>query len=125
MKILLIFALFALLVFAVVRWQMGQYLDFMSCAAKTTAKIISKTETKPMGDVKGGRTEHILLYSYTLDGREYSASDTIEFSDLWQDFAEGQEIEIYYSKKAPEQSHPVSVMNRRLGAEPTTIGDDC
>ena len=120
MSKLLIFALFILFVIFAVRWQGGQYQQFMACAAKVTGKL-TKKEEKPARGSTGNRMEHVVSYSYTVDGVEYNGEDNVEFTDTWLDLTEGQDLEIYYSKKNPSESHPVVIMNNRLGDAPATL----
>lgn len=121
----LIFALFILVVIFVVRWQMGQYQNFMDCAGKATGKVVSKVEKPHRPDNQSGRMEYTLTYSYTVDGVDYTSSDTVEYKELWLDLVEGQELEIYYSKKDPKKAYPVVVMDRRLGGTPASYGEHC
>jgi len=125
MSKIFILLLFVGFVFAVVRWQQGQYQDFMSCAAKVSGVITKKEERRFRPSDPSSRMEYTLHYSYVVGGKEYNASDNVEFMDLWMDFKEGAPIEVYYSKLKPSESHPVPVMNHRLGGAPTNFGGGC
>ncbi len=122
---ILLFALFVLLVIVVVRWQGEQYQAFMGCAGKVSGKLTKKEENTARPSTGNGRVEYVVSYSYVVDGKEYNATDTVEFKELWLDLKEGQDLEVYYSKKDPAKSYPVIVMDRRLGGKPAVFGDNC
>ena len=111
---LAVFALFAAFVLWMVMWQGRQYKAFMQGAKKAEGIVQGKEERLRRPD-QPTRKESWLLYSYTVEGKTYAGEERIEFADLWGGFSQGQALEVYYSENKPQESHPVIVMDRRLG----------
>ena len=105
--------LFVIFVLAVAAWQGSQYKLF-SANSKQVTGVVTKKEQRIVRPDQPTHTENWLLYSYTLDGKDYNGVDKVEFDDLWATAKEGQPIEIYYSVKNPGVSHPAALVDRRI-----------
>ena len=112
LRLFLIALVIVALVLWVLTWQGRQYKDFAKTAKRTTATVVRKDERLPRPD-QPTRKEHWLIYSYQVGNTVYEGQEKMEFEDLWQSAAVGQEIEVYYSGAKPQVSHPVVVMDRR------------
>lgn len=113
MSKLLVLLLFLTVVVIILRFQGNRYSEFMAASAKTTALIINKEEVPRRAD-QPNRKERVVIYSYNIAGVDYIGRDTVEYSDLWEDFKENQNIEIYYLRENPKQSYPVILLDRRV-----------
>ena len=111
---LAIIALFAAFVLWMVMWQGKQYKAFLEGAKKASGTVVGKVERARRPD-QPTRKENWLLYSYQVGDKTFTGEERVEFADLWGGFSQGQAIEIYYSEKKPEESHPVVIMDRRAG----------
>ncbi len=112
MSKLLIFLVFIILVLLILRFQNGQYREFLSSASKTPGIIIHKEELVKRSD-QPNRKENWVVYSYSVDGVDYIGRDNVEYPDLWLDMQENQRLEIYYLRTDPKLSHPVILLDRR------------
>lgn len=111
-RLLIIVLLVAVLIMFVIRLQGNAYQRFMAGAGEVMGKI-EKKETR-IDNPKNRHTENMLIYSYTVNGREYSGEERVEYQDLWLDAREGMELRVYYSKNNPAKSYPAALMDRRL-----------
>lgn len=116
LKILAI-ALVIVVALIAVRWQGGQYQRFVEKAQKISGHIVRKQERMPFPDQRS-RKEHWVTYRYSVDGKEYQGEEKVEYTDLWLDLAEGQAVEVYYTRQNPSQSHLAPVLDRRLAIVP-------
>ena len=110
----LVIALIAVLALWVVVQQGNSNKAFITGAKKISGSVVHKEERLPRPD-QASRKENWLVYSYTVAGTPYTGQEKVEFGDLWGNLAEGQTIEIYYSGDKPQVSHPVMIMDRRVG----------
>jgi hypothetical protein len=113
MKLLIIILILIVLVFAVVKLQGGIYERFRSNASETLGRI-EKKETRIDGQ-KNKREEHVLIFSYVVDGKTYHAEEMVEYEDLWLEASEGMDLRVYYSNGDPQKSYPAALIDRRLG----------
>ena len=110
---LLILLLFIITVLLVLRFQNGQYREFLNSASKVTGIIINKEELVKRPD-QPNRKEYWVVYSYNVGGVDYIGRDSVEYPDIWQDIQENQRLEVYYMRENPKLSHPVILLDRRL-----------
>jgi hypothetical protein len=114
MKIIFILLLLAGLVVAVIIAQGRQYQAFLDKAGKVTGTLTAKEERRLRAD-QPTNVEHWVRYSYSVDGKQYSGEEKVEYADLWHSLQEGQGAEIYYHKGNPGKSHLALVLDRRVG----------
>jgi hypothetical protein len=86
--------------------------DFIAQADKISGVIIKKEEQAKRND-QPNRVEHLVSYSYRVNGTEYIGRENVEYGDLWQDMKEGQEVDIYYLRSDPANSHLAMLLERR------------
>lgn len=113
-KLLLIPAVLAAIIFVVIKYQGREYARFRA-AAKTVQATVAKKETRLIKPDQPSRTENYLTYHYKIDGVPYIDSQKVEYGDLWEAVAEGDDITLYYDPQKPEKNHPKALLDRRLG----------
>ena len=106
----------------VVRWKSDQYKAFVANADKTTGMLVRKEARTFRPNQQTGK-ENWIIYTYFLDGKNYSGEEKVEYAGLWHDFKEGQRIGIYYNKSNPGESHAVAVLDKRIGIANTVSGN--
>ncbi len=112
MNKLIILLLFLLVVFIAVRFQARQNSSFLAQSDKISGVIIKKEEQARRND-QPNRKEYLVSYSYRVDNREYIGRENVEFQDLWLGMQEGQNVDIYYLKSDPANSHLAMLLERR------------
>jgi hypothetical protein len=112
MSKLILILFFVLLVIIVVRMQGKQAGDFIAQADKISGVIIKKEEQARRND-QPTRKEYLVSYSYRVNGSEYIGRENVEYSDLWQGMEEGQNVDIYYLRSDPANSHLAMLLDRR------------
>jgi uncharacterized protein YxeA len=112
-KILVILVLVVVLAVWVTRLQGNAYARFKANSAEVMGRI-DKKETR-FDNTKNRHSENYLLYSYTVDGKNYSGEERVEYDDMWLDAREGMELRVYYAKNNPAKSYPAALIDRRLG----------
>jgi hypothetical protein len=118
-KLLVILAFIALAVL-VTRFLNDKNTDFKSQAKMVQATVTNKVEH--YATKKKTREEHVIRYEFTVDGKNYSGEDTVEFDDLWARVKEGDKITIYYHPENPLKNHPAALLDRRLNMAQKVAG---
>lgn len=110
----IVVALFIVGAIVVIMLQKESYEHFMENAGEVMG-IIEKKETRiDSSHSMRGKSENILIYRYSVDGKEYHGEDLVEYSDLWAVARDGMSLRVYYSKSNPSKSYPATVIDRRL-----------
>ncbi len=113
-KLVLLAILAFILIAAVVSQQGKQYKSFAEKAGKTAGKITALTKRTFRPNQQTG-AENWVQYSYSVEGTSYAGEEKIEYADLWHSLKEGQSIDLYYDKAHPATSHPVAIIDKRIG----------
>ena len=120
-KLLLLAIIAVAAIIMVVMWQGRQYQEFVAKAGKISGHLTRKEVRNFRQNQQTGK-ENWAMYTYQLADKVYAGEEKIEYADIWQKLNEGQNVEVYYNKDNPGESHLVVVLDRRLGVAEKLTG---
>lgn len=109
--LLLILAIAAAIIFT--RAKGDEYARFRERAMEVPGKIVKK-ETR-IDNPKTRHTENVLIYSYSVNGREFTGEERVEYEDLWMEARDGMPLRVYVDKNNAKKSFPAALIDRRIG----------